>query len=150
MQQAITALGKTGFQGVYAANDGTAGGAIAAMKSSGVDAADRPTTGQDAELAAIQRILAGTQYMTIYKAVKPQAEAAAEAAVALANGDAVPDSVLNGTTTAGGAKVPSQIFDPVVVTKENVNDTIVKDGFWTVDQICTPAYAADCKAAGIE
>jgi D-xylose transport system substrate-binding protein len=150
MQQAITALGKTGFQGVYAANDGTAGGAIAAMKSAGVDAADRPTTGQDAELAAIQRIIAGTQYMTIYKAVKPQAEAAAEAAVALGNGDELPSSVTNGETTAGGAKIPSQIFDPVVVTKDNVNDTIVKDGFWTVEQICTPAYEADCKAAGIE
>jgi D-xylose transport system substrate-binding protein len=150
MQQAITALGKTGFQGVYAANDGTAGGAIAAMKSAGVNSEDRPTTGQDAELAAIQRILAGTQFMTIYKAVKPQAETAAEAAVALGNGDELPSSVTNGETTAGGAKIPSQIFDPVVVTKDNVNDTIVKDGFWTVEQICTPAYEADCKAAGIE
>ena len=75
MEQAITALGKDGFVGVYAANDGTAGGAIAAMKSAGVDPNQRPTTGQDAELAAIQRILAGEQYMTVYKAIKPEAEA---------------------------------------------------------------------------
>lgn len=150
MTQAITALGKDGFQGVYAANDGTAGGAIAAMKSAGVNPEDVPTTGQDAELAAIQRILAGTQYMTIYKAVKPQAEMAAEVAVALAQGKTPADSTSNGQTEAGGAKIDSMIFDPVVVTKDNVNDTIVKDGFWTVDQICTPAYEADCKAAGIE
>ena len=59
MDQAITKLGKNGFVGVYAANDGTAGGAIAAMKGAGIDPKTRPTTGQDAELAAIQRILVG-------------------------------------------------------------------------------------------
>jgi hypothetical protein len=82
MQQAITALGNNGFAGVYAANDDTGGAAIAAMKSAGIDPATRPTTGQDAELAGIQRILAGTQYMTVYKAVKPEARDAAEMAVA--------------------------------------------------------------------
>jgi D-xylose transport system substrate-binding protein len=150
MQQAITALGKDGFQGVYAANDGTAGGAIAAMKSSGVNAEDRPTTGQDAELAAIQRILAGTQYMTIYKAIKPEAEQSAQLAVALANGDTPDASLITGKTEAGGKQIDSIIFDPVVVTKDNINDTIIKDGYWTAAQICTSAYAADCKAAGIE
>lgn len=150
MEQAITALGDDGFQGVYAANDGTAGGAIAAMKSAGIDSADRPTTGQDAELAAIQRIIAGTQFMTIYKAVKPEAEQAAQLAVALAQGDEPDASLITGDVDAGGAKIPSIILDPVVVNKENVNDTIVADGFWTAEQICTPAYEADCKAAGIE
>ncbi|MBI2690527.1 MAG: substrate-binding domain-containing protein [Solirubrobacterales bacterium] len=150
MEQAITALGKDGFQGVYAANDGTAGGAIAAMKSAGVDSADRPTTGQDAELAAIQRIIAGTQFMTIYKAVKPEAEQAAQLAVALAQGETPDAGLITGDVDAGGAKIPSIILDPVVVNKENVNDTVVKDGFWTAEQICTSAYAADCKAAGIE
>ena len=86
MEQAITALGKNGFEGVYAANDGTAGGAIAAMKSAGIKPSERPTTGQDAELAGIQRILAGEQYMTVYKAIKPEAEKAAEIAVALVQG----------------------------------------------------------------
>ncbi|MFT4049234.1 MAG: sugar ABC transporter substrate-binding protein [Solirubrobacterales bacterium] len=151
MQQAITALGKDGFQGVYAANDGTAGGAIAAMKSSGVNPEDIPSTGQDAELAAIQRILAGTQYMTIYKAVKPEAEQAAQLAVLLAKGQSIKtNSLITGDTEAGGAKIASIILEPVVVTKDNVKDTIVKDGFWTAEQICTPAYEADCKAAGIE
>lgn len=150
MEQAITALGDDGFQGVYAANDGTAGGAIAAMKSAGIDSADRPTTGQDAELAAIQRIIAGTQFMTIYKAVKPEAEQAAQLAVALAQGETPDEGLITGEVDAGGAKIPSIILDPVVVNKENVNDTIVADGFWTAEQICTPAYEADCKAAGIE
>src|SRR5215211_5995735 len=86
MDQAITSLGKNGFVGVYAANDGTAGGAIAAMKGAGVDPSTRPTTGQDAELAAIQRILEGEQYMTVYKAIKPEAEQAAELAVNVVNG----------------------------------------------------------------
>src|SRR5947209_12693306 len=72
MQQALTALGNK-VDGVYAANDGTAGGAIAAMKSAGVNPLP-PVTGQDAELAAIQRILTGEQYMTVYKAIKPEAE----------------------------------------------------------------------------
>src|SRR3954451_22406813 len=59
MEQAITALGKNGFVGVYAANDGTGGGAIAAMKGAGIDPCTRPTTGQDAELAGIQRVPPG-------------------------------------------------------------------------------------------
>ena len=68
MEQAITALGQDGFKGVYAMNDGTAGGAIAAMKGAGLDPKTIPTTGQDAELEAIQRILVGEQFMTVYKA----------------------------------------------------------------------------------
>src|SRR5919204_5862353 len=148
MEQAITALGKSGFVGVYAANDGTAGGAIAAMKGNGVDPTKIPTTGQDAELAAIQRILIGEQYMTVYKAIKPEAEQAAELAVQLAKGETPPtpkDKVDNGTE-----QVPSILLQPVAVTVDNIQDTIVKDGFWSVDEICTGKYAADCKKAGIQ
>jgi len=148
MEQAITAIGKDGFVGVYAANDGTAGGAIAAMKGNGVDPKKIPTTGQDAELAAIQRILIGEQYMTVYKAIKPEAEQAAELAVQLAKGEtpaAPKDKVNNGTKD-----VPSILLTPVAVTKDNVNDTIVKDGFWSVDEICTAKYASACKQAGIQ
>lgn len=150
MEQAITALGDDGFEGVYAANDGTAGGAISAMKSADINPSERPTTGQDAEVAAIQRILAGEQYMTIYKAVKPEAEQAAQLAVALARGEDPPEDLITGDVDAGGAKIPSIILDPVVVTKENVNDTIIADGFWPASEICTPDYKADCEAAGIE
>jgi D-xylose transport system substrate-binding protein len=151
MEQAITALGKTGFVGVYAANDGNAGGAIAAMKSNGVDPKKIPTTGQDAELAGIQRIVAGEQYMTVYKAIKPQAEIAAELAVNLLRGEQPKAGTVNVQTPNGSAgKVPSVIFDPVAVTVDNINDTIIKDKFWTAAQICTGQYAAGCKTAGIQ
>ncbi len=150
MEQAITAVGKDGFVGVYAANDGTAGGAIAAMKGNGIDPKTIPTTGQDAELAAIQRILAGEQYMTVYKAIIPEAEAAAELAVALVNGEDPPTGLVNDKVDNGQKQVDSVLLQPVSVTVDNIDDTIIKDGFWTADQICTPQYAAACKKAGIQ
>jgi D-xylose transport system substrate-binding protein len=150
MEQAITALGKTGFVGVYAANDGTAGGAIAAMKSNGVAPAKIPTTGQDAELAGIQRIVSGEQYMTIYKAIKPEAEAAAQLAVDLLQGKKPAGGLVNGSTDNGQGNIPSVLFQPVAVTKANVMDTVIKDGFWKASQVCTGQYAAGCKAAGIQ
>lgn len=150
MEQSITALGKTGFNGVYAANDGTAGGAIAAMKGNGIQPATKPTTGQDAELAAVQRILAGEQYMTVYKAVKPEAEGAATLAVALVQGKQPAAGLVTTNTDNGQGKIQSVILTPVAVTKDNIDTTIVKDGFWTPAQICTGQYAADCKSAGIQ
>jgi D-xylose transport system substrate-binding protein len=150
MEQAITAVGKDGFVGVYAANDGTAGGAIAAMKSAGVDPQEIPVTGQDAELAAIQRIIAGEQYMTVYKAIKPEAEAAAELAVALANGEEPRSGLVNDKVNNDTLDVPSVLLEPVAVTVDNVNDTIVKDKFWPVDEICTREYADACAEAGIK
>jgi D-xylose transport system substrate-binding protein len=150
MQQAITALGDNGFDGVYAANDGVAGGGIAAMKSAGIDPSTRPTTGQDAELAGIQRILAGEQYMTVYKAVKPEAEQAAQIAVALVRGEKPSADLTNQQVNNGAKDVPSLILNPVRVTKANVKDTVVKDGFWTADQICTAAYKKACQDAGIQ
>ncbi len=91
-QQAITALGNDGFWGIYAANDDTGGGAIAALKGAGINPEERPVTGQDSTVAGLQRILAGQQYMTIYKAIPPQAEIAAEFAIALAGGEELPSS----------------------------------------------------------
>ena len=149
MEQAITALGNGGFAAVYAANDGTAGGAIAAMKSAGIEPASRPVTGQDAELEAIQRILVGEQFMTVYKAIEPEAEAAAEIAVALARGEDVPDGLVNGEVDNEAGQVPSVLLEPVAVTKDNVKSTVVKDGFWPVKEICTGRYKAACRKAGI-
>jgi D-xylose transport system substrate-binding protein len=148
MEQAIAAVGRDGFIGVYAANDGTAGGAIAAMRSNGVNPATRPTTGQDAELAGIQRIVAGDQYMTIYKAIKPEAEQAAQLAVDLLGGN-TESSLVNQQVPNGMKDVPSVILPPVAVNAQNIRDTVVRDGFWTVDQICTSAYAADCRRLGL-
>jgi D-xylose transport system substrate-binding protein len=130
------------ISGVYAANDGTAGGAIAAMKAAGTDPWP-PVTGQDAELAAIQRIVAGDQYMTVYKAIKLEAEKAAEVADQLAQGETPePDTTFQ--------DIPSTLLTPVVVTIDNIQETVIDDGFWTVDEICTADYAEACTAAGLQ
>ncbi|TCJ31209.1 sugar ABC transporter substrate-binding protein [Nocardioides jejuensis] len=132
------------IQGVYAANDGQAGGVVAALTGAGVKAdALPPITGQDAELAAIQRIVAGQQAMTIYKPIKIEADQAGELAVALLKGTDV------GTTTDYNG-VKSFIFDPIVVSADNVKDTVVKDGFYKASQICTPAFAKACAEAGLQ
>jgi D-xylose transport system substrate-binding protein len=147
MEQAITALGKAQIIGVYAANDGTAGGAIAAMKGAGFTTLP-PTTGQDAELAGIQRILTGEQAMTVYKAIKPEADIAGQMAIAAATGGS-----LSGLQTVQvnnkTLDVPSVLLTPVAVTKSNIKDTVIKDGFYKVSDICTAPYAAACAAAGI-
>jgi D-xylose transport system substrate-binding protein len=151
MDQAITKLGKTGFVGVYCANDGTCGGAIASMKAAGMDPKKIPTTGQDAELAAIQRILLGDQYMTVYKAIKPEAEGAAELAVALAKGEPVPSTMTLSKVNNGTLDVPSILLTPVAVTKDKIASTVVADGFWTAAQILiSPELKAAGKAAGIQ
>jgi D-xylose transport system substrate-binding protein len=148
MQQALTALSNK-VDGVYAANDGTGGGAIAAMRAAGLQPLP-PVTGQDAELAAIQRILVGDQYMTVYKAIKPEASQAAELAYYLLTKAPVPANMTEGKTVNNGKiDVPSVLLVPVAVTKDNVKDTIVKDNFWTTQQICTATYADACKAAGL-
>lgn len=144
----ITKFGKDGFVGVYAANDGTAGGAIAAMKSAGIDVTTIPTTGQDAELAAIQRIIAGEQYMTVYKAIKLEAEAAAQAAVDLANGTTPTGA--DATVNNGKIDVPSILLEPVSVTRDNVAATVVADGFYSAADICTADFATACAEAGVQ
>ena len=118
MQQSITSLGNDGFAGVLAANDDLGGGAIAAMKSAGIKPSTRPTTGQDATVAGLQRILTGEQFMTVYKAAKPEADAAAEIAVALAKGDDVPSDLINQQIDNGQKKVPSVILTPVAIAQE--------------------------------
>ena len=151
MDQAITKLGKDGFVGVLAANDGTGGGAIAAMKGAGIDPATRPTTGQDAELAAIQRILLGEQYMTVYKAIKLEAESAARLAVALAKGENAPADMTLAKVNNKLQDIDSVLLPPVAVTKDNIKDTIIKDGFWTADQIMIDdKLKAAGAAAGIQ
>ena len=148
MQQALTALGNE-VDGVYAANDGTGGGAIAAMKSAGISPLP-PVTGQDAELAAIQRIIAGEQYMTVYKAIRPEAEVAAELAYGLLTGNDIGAQRTEGRTVNNGTfDVPSILLTPIAVTQANVADTVVKDNFWTVDAICTAEYATACADAGL-
>ncbi|HEY3501534.1 MAG TPA: substrate-binding domain-containing protein [Actinocatenispora sp.] len=144
---AISKVGAKNVVGVYAANDGMAGGAIAALKAAGISPVP-PVTGQDAELAGLQRILTGEQYATIYKSIKPQAQAAAEMAVALAQGKkwtGGSDTVNNGSVT-----VPAKIVPATTVTKDNIESTVVADGYWKASEICTPKYAQACTAAGVK
>lgn len=138
------------INGVYAANDGQAGGVVAALTGGGV-AADAlpPITGQDAELAAVQRIIAGEQTVTIYKPIPIEANTAAEVAVKLANGDDVGSTTDTGIDQSDYNGVASFIFTPIAVTKDNVADTVIKDGFYSASDICTSEYADACKAAGI-
>jgi D-xylose transport system substrate-binding protein len=148
MDQAITSVGKNGFAGVYVANDGMAAGAISAMKGAGITPASRPVTGQDAEVAGLQRILAGDQLMTVYQPIKKIANASAELAVPLAQGKPVPN-IATAKVNNGKEDVPSVLIDTVVVDKSNIDDTVIKDGFVKASQLCTPQYAKACQQAGI-
>jgi len=128
--------------GVVAANDGTGGAAVAAFKAAGVTPVPA-VTGNDAELAAAQRIIAGDQYNTISKPIKIVAEAAAEAAYKFVQGQKP-----SGTTTL--FDTPSELFVPTVVTLKNLDEALVKSGIVKVAELCTPTYAAACAKAGIK
>ncbi|MET7687271.1 substrate-binding domain-containing protein [Streptomyces sp. NPDC005483] len=145
---AITQLGAKNIAGVYAANDGMAGGIANTLKGAGISTI--PLTGQDAELAAIQRIVAGTQSATVYKAYKPEADNAAELAVNLLQGKDIKSLADTEVTSGSGDKVQAKLLTPVSVTVKNIKDTVVKDGLYTVAQICTADYAAACKKAGLQ
>ncbi len=122
---------KGDIRAVVASNDGTAGGAVQALEEHKL-AGKVLVSGQDADLAAIIRILDGTQTMTVYKPLGLQARLAAEAAVNLAAG--IP--VKNAVSISNGTKMVQAIFlTPVVVTKDNVKQTVIKDGFQNLETI---------------
>jgi D-xylose transport system substrate-binding protein len=116
---------------VVATNDSIASGAIQALEDHGL-AGKVLVSGQDADLTAIVRVLMGTQTMTLYKPIVPQAQAAAEAAVSLAKGE---PTKTNGEVQVGTMRLPAIHFYPVVVTKDNVKETVIKDGFLKVEEI---------------
>ncbi|WP_406841354.1 substrate-binding domain-containing protein [Streptomyces sp. AHU1] len=147
MEAAISALGKKNIIGVYSANDGMAGGIITALKAAGIKV---PVTGQDAELAGVQRILAGEQFMSVYKPYAPEADAAAELAVALAQGKSLDSVAKDKVDSPTDKQIPSLLVPVTSLTKDNIKDTVVKDGLYKVEDICTPAYAAACKKAGLQ
>jgi D-xylose transport system substrate-binding protein len=141
VEQALTAQNDK-IDGIVAANDTLAQGAIAALKGRKLEGKVL-VTGQDASDAAIQHILAGEQAMTVYKALQAQAGAAAKAAVALAKGQDAsaifPDKVKTET-----GEVPALLLKPVVVDKSNIRDTVIKDGFTKKEDVCKGAAAAAC------
>ncbi|MEV7084587.1 substrate-binding domain-containing protein [Streptomyces sp. NPDC093085] len=149
MEGAISALGKDKIIGVYSANDGMAGGIITALKGAGFTKLP-PVTGQDAELAGVQRIVSGEQFMSVYKSYPQEAEIAAEMAVALAKGEKL-DSIAKTTVDSPTTKAVPTVLVPVVsLTKDNINETVIKDGIYTVAEICTDKYKAACDAAGVK
>jgi D-xylose transport system substrate-binding protein len=151
MEKAISAIGLSNIAGVYSANDGLAGAVIDAMKTMGVSKVP-PVTGQDAELDAVQRIVRGEQYMSVYKSYPDEASAAAEMAVAKVQGrgiefDALTRDKVNSPTNKN---IPSQLMPVVALTKDNIKDTVIQDGIYTVKQICTAANKSACAAVGLK
>lgn len=117
---------------VIASNDGTAGGAISALETKGL-AGKVLVTGQDAEKAALQRIAEGTQTMTIYKPITPLANGAVEAAIKLAKGEPIDTEPF--TVDAIDGPIPAILLEVVVVDKNNLLDTVIKDGYATYDDV---------------
>lgn len=127
--------------GVVAANDGTAGGTIAAFKAAGVNPVP-PVTGNDATLAGLQLIVAGDQYNTILKPSEIVAGAAAKVAVGFLSGEKP-----KGETTL--FNTPSQLFKPAVITSKNIKAEVLDKGFTSAKDLCTGRYADGCKKLGI-
>ncbi|GFJ89731.1 hypothetical protein Prum_033730 [Phytohabitans rumicis] len=134
------------IDGVLAANDGLGNAAIQVLKKNKLNG-KVPVTGQDATVQGLQNILAGDQCMTVYKAIKQEADAAAGLAIALAKGE-TKDTGQSVKDPESGRTVPSVLLTPVSITKDNVKD-VVADGFVTKAELCTGAYATLCTQAGI-
>ncbi|MDT0455102.1 substrate-binding domain-containing protein [Streptomyces sp. DSM 41527] len=143
----IDAHGAEGFDAVYSANDGMAGGIAAALKSAGIK--NVPVGGQDAELPALQRLVAGTQTFTIYKEVRPEAETAAEIAFRLLRGKSIKSLTSATADNKSKSGIPAQLFKAQMVTRKNMKDTVVRDGAVRIDLLCD-GLAAECKSLGLE
>jgi D-xylose transport system substrate-binding protein len=141
-EQMLTKAGGK-IDGVLAANDGLGGAAIAVLKKNNLQV---PVTGQDATTSGLQAILAGDQCMTVYKAIKKEADAASAAAIALAKGQA-PQTTGTVKDTQANKDVPAVLAVPVAIYKANVKD-VVTDGFVTSADLCA-GFTAQCTAAGI-
>ena len=148
MKGAIAALGADNIDGVLAANDSLAGAVVSALRAAEVRPLP-PITGQDADLAGVRRIVRGDQYMTVYKPFKPAADAAVEMAVALGRGEPI-GSIASGTVDNTTTKdIPAVLLPSVSVTVGNIKDTLVKDGMYTINQICPPKLRSACEKAGL-
>jgi D-xylose transport system substrate-binding protein len=147
--QAITALGKEGFAAIYAANDETGGGAIAAMKGAGINPEEKPVTGQDSTVAGLQRILKGEQFMTIFKPIEPEAQTAAEMAISLGETGEVKVKEKTQMIENGKTEVPSVLFTSTPVVKGNIKSTVIAENFVSPEELCEGAFAKACKENGI-
>ncbi|WP_330458959.1 substrate-binding domain-containing protein [Streptomyces sp. NBC_00820] len=150
MTEAINFIGKGNIAGVYAANDGMAGGVIKALKAAGLTTMP-PITGQDAELDAVQRILVHEQYMSVYKSYPDEAETAAQMAVNKIQGkdiqfDALTQDRVDSPTDK---QIPAKLVQVTALTASNIKETVVADGIYSIGDICTARYKAACTAAGL-
>jgi D-xylose transport system substrate-binding protein len=141
-EQMLTAAGGK-IDAAIAANDGLANAVATALQNQGLPYI--PVTGQDATVGGIQNILAGRQSMTVYKGIKAEADAAAALAIAIVKGTDTA-SLATGTINNGTNDIPSVLLVPVAVTKDNIADTVIKDGFRTWAEICVGDFAQYCPA----
>ncbi|BEP15811.1 substrate-binding domain-containing protein [Acidothermaceae bacterium B102] len=143
-EQMLTVAGGK-VDGVAAANDSLANAAITILGDRGLHGV--PVTGQDATIAGLQNMLAGDQCMSVYKPVALEANAAAHLALELREG--VKPTEKTAPIRAGDHDVPSVLLTPIAVTKANIKQTVLRDGFRTVEEICTGRYLALCRADGL-
>ncbi|AFT99332.1 sugar ABC transporter substrate-binding protein [Nocardia brasiliensis] len=138
--------GTPNIGGVVAANDGLANAAIAVLKKQKLNG-QVPVSGQDATVQGLQNVLKGDQCLTVYKAIKKEAEAAAELAIALTKGQ---QGQANGSVKDPESKsdVPSVLLEPKPIYAANVKD-VVADGYVTKDELCTGEFAKLCADNGI-
>jgi D-xylose transport system substrate-binding protein len=141
-EQILTAEGGD-VDATFAANDGLAGSVISALKGQGLD--PMPLSGQDATVGGIQNILSGWQTMTVYKPIKLEADAAAQAAIALLKGQDVSE-LTSDTINNGTNDLPFMKLTPLAVTKDNIAETVIADGFRTWDEICVGDFEQYCPA----
>jgi D-xylose transport system substrate-binding protein len=134
---------------VPAIGHGTAGGIVAAFLAAGINPIP-PITGGDCDLAAMQRILVGQQLGSSYFPITTMAETAAVMAYDLATTGTVPADMIQTKVNNGAKDIPAALAGSVFVTKSNMKATVIADGWWTVDQICTPEFDAAGKAAGLK
>ncbi|WP_328748880.1 substrate-binding domain-containing protein [Streptomyces sp. NBC_00285] len=151
MKEAIAALGLNNIAAVYSANDDMAGAVIDELKAAGATKIP-PVTGQDASLAAVQRVVSGDQYMTVYKSFLLEATNAAQIAVYKVQGRGLQfDALIRDKVDSPTQKdIPSMLVPVVALTRDNIRQTVIKDDVYTVKQICTAQYAADCAAIGLK
>jgi D-xylose transport system substrate-binding protein len=143
-QMLNAAGGCDGINAAIAANDGLAGAVIAAQENQGcAEDGFIPVTGQDATVGGIQRILAGQQSMTVYKAIRAQADAAAELAIALLRGEDT-EGLVTGSVDNGQNEIPSVLLEPVSVTQDNIAETVIADGFRTWEELCVGDFEQYC------
>ena len=139
-EQILTAAGSR-VDATFAANDGLANSVIAARKSQGLPPI--PLSGQDATVSGIQNILAGWQTMTVYKPIKVEVAAAATAAIAMLRGEAI-IPLVNDTIDNGQRTIPFIKLAPIAVTKANIAETVIADGFRTWAEICVGEFEQYC------